>query len=194
MFGHMENPIPRPPSCLFIVVYTKTKTTSGCFVHDDDVGASVVERARETPAREGGGGEDGAAREGIVVPFVHRSFGRSVGRSLARSLGRSLGRRVESAARRASTSRDPSQVRGARERGRETDASEARVIERVHRNDAFDDAVGDDVARARGGGDGDERATSGDARRRRRRRRTPSAEDSAGTGDDVGRARTRRRR
>lgn len=38
-------------------------------------------RARETPAREGGGGDDGAAREGIVVRSVHRSVGREVVRS-----------------------------------------------------------------------------------------------------------------
>ena len=114
MFGHMENPIPRPPSCLFIVVYTKTKTTSGCFVHDDDDGASVVERARETPAREGGGGDDGAAREGIVVRSVHRSVVRSFVPSVGRSLTRSLARSVDASNRRLGARRRhaiPSRVR-----------------------------------------------------------------------------------
>ena len=160
MFGHTKTPIPRPPSRVVAFHRRGKKPHPGVLSTTlTMVRASSRARARR---RRAGAAVETTAREGIVVPFVHRSFGRSVGRSLARSLGRSLGRRVRSAARRARASTSRSCVPGARARarGRETDASEARVIERVHRNDAFDDAVGDDVARARVAEAGQRKATS----------------------------------
>jgi len=186
MFGHMENPIPRPPSRVVAFHRRGKKPHPGVLSLSTTLTmVRASSRARETTAREGGGGDDGARGH-------RRTFRPSFGRSVARSLARST-RRLGGSARVDVTRFRPG-CASARERGRETDASEARVIERVHRNDAFDDAVGDDVARARGGGDGDDESDVGrrrdddddDARRARRTRR--------GTGDDVGRARTRRRR
>ena len=193
MFGHTENPIPRPPSRV-VAFHRRGKKPHPGVLSTTLTMVRASSRARETTAREGGGGDDGArGHRRTFRPSFVRSVGRSLARSVARSLARST-RRIGGSAR-VDVTRFRPRCASARERGRETDASEARVIERVHRNDAFDDAVGDDVARARGGGDGDDESDVGrrrddddddDARRARRTRR--------GTGDDVGRARTRRRR